>query len=120
VATALGLHHSDLLALHAIGAAGGQLSAGDLSAQLELTSGATTALIDRLERLGYVARERDPTDRRKVLLRATGESAAKLRGRYRGIDDRIRALLATRSATEKAAIARFLSELVSSARHEKE
>lgn len=34
-----------------------------------LTSGATTAMIDRLERMGLVSRSDDATDRRKVIVR---------------------------------------------------
>jgi DNA-binding MarR family transcriptional regulator len=41
---------------------------GWLGAQIGLNSASTTALIDRLERLGHVQRSRDPADRRRVLL----------------------------------------------------
>ena len=46
----------------------GALSAGTLSKQCGLTSGAVTGLIDRLEREGYVERHPDPGDRRRVLV----------------------------------------------------
>ncbi|MEV4014323.1 MarR family transcriptional regulator [Nonomuraea angiospora] len=38
---------------------------------LGLTTGSVTALVDRLERLGYLARRPDPTDRRKSLIQLT-------------------------------------------------
>ncbi|WP_420802747.1 MarR family transcriptional regulator [Streptomyces adustus] len=41
---------------------------GRLGEQLRLNSAGTTTLIDRLERLGLVRRDRDTTDRRRVLL----------------------------------------------------
>jgi len=49
----------------------GQASAGDIARQTGLTSGAVTALLDRLERAGYVRRHRDPADRRRVLVQLT-------------------------------------------------
>lgn len=71
-ATAHGLHRSDLNALAYVSAAdeaGAQLSPGQLGAELRLSSPATTALIDRLERVGHLTRERHPSDRRKIALR---------------------------------------------------
>ena len=44
------------------------LTAGQLSARLGTSSGATTAVIDRLERIGHIHRNRTHTDRRKVTL----------------------------------------------------
>ena len=46
-----------------------------------LTTGAITGVIDRLERVGLARRERDPDDRRKILVRvlpAVGERVAPL------------------------------------------
>ncbi len=49
----------------------GRLSAGDVARQTGLTSGAVTALLDRLEAAGYVRRIRDTTDRRRILVELT-------------------------------------------------
>jgi DNA-binding MarR family transcriptional regulator len=49
----------------------GQMSAGELARQSGLTTGAITAVIDRLERIGYVHRAADPGDRRRVLVGPT-------------------------------------------------
>jgi DNA-binding MarR family transcriptional regulator len=49
----------------------GQMSAGELARQSGLTTGAITAVIDRLERIGYVQRVADPSDRRRVLVGPT-------------------------------------------------
>lgn len=49
----------------------GRMSAGDLAQASRLTTGATTAVIDRLERAGYVQRVPDPADRRRVLVELT-------------------------------------------------
>src|SRR5215208_3034965 len=48
-------------------------SPGDLSADLELSSGAMTNRIDRLEKRGYVRRHPDPSDRRGVQVELTPE-----------------------------------------------
>src|SRR5215213_8872482 len=47
----------------------GELTPGQLADRLGLTSGAVTALVDRLERLGWARREPHPTDRRSVVVR---------------------------------------------------
>lgn len=67
VASEYGLNITDFLALGAIVDSDG-LTPGDLATELGLTTGSITALLDRLERVGYVRRERSETDRRKVLI----------------------------------------------------
>ena len=49
----------------------GRVSAGELARESGLTSGAVTAVLDRLERAGYVQRVADPSDRRRVLAELT-------------------------------------------------
>ncbi|MFD5716364.1 MarR family transcriptional regulator [Streptomyces sp. NPDC127036] len=69
-----GLHATDVRALiHLLDAARADRPAtpGWLGAQLGVNSASTTALVDRLERLDLVRRERDTTDRRRVLLTVT-------------------------------------------------
>jgi len=46
----------------------GPVTAGALGEHTGLTTGAVTGLMDRLEKAGYVKRERDPKDRRKVVV----------------------------------------------------
>ncbi|AVZ76414.1 MarR family transcriptional regulator [Streptomyces lunaelactis] len=46
----------------------------ELGAALGLTTGSVTALLDRLDRLGYVTRSPDPKDRRKSVVRPTPEA----------------------------------------------
>ena len=49
----------------------GRMTAGELARESGLTTGAITAVIDRLERIGYVQRIADPNDRRRVLVDLT-------------------------------------------------
>ena len=46
----------------------GPVTAGTIGQHTGLTTGAVTGLMDRLEKAGYVRRERDPRDRRKVVV----------------------------------------------------
>lgn len=78
-ATEHGLHPTDLRALIALldgERAGESMTPGRLGTRLHLNSPATTAVIDRLEALGFVARERDPHDRRRVLLAVSQQAKA--------------------------------------------
>lgn len=66
-----GLHPTDLQALIAVMHAEGRgdpLTPGRLGEIIGLSSGATTAAIDRLERAGHLRRARESTDRRVVHL----------------------------------------------------
>jgi DNA-binding MarR family transcriptional regulator len=67
-----GLHPTDLQALIAVMHAegnGAPLTPGRLGEAIGLSSGATTAVIDRLERAGHLRRTRESADRRVVHLR---------------------------------------------------
>src|SRR3984885_15569630 len=46
----------------------GQLTAGELARATGLTTASITGVIDRLEEVGYVRRERDARDRRRVVV----------------------------------------------------
>lgn len=74
VARSAGLNASDLQAVGLL-LSEGPATPGELAARTGLTSGgAITAMIDRLERAGYVTRSRDLTDRRRVLVTAVPEA----------------------------------------------
>ena len=73
-AEANGLHPTDLRAVIGLldaERAGITATPGWLGESLRLNSASVTALLDRLERLGHVRRERDAADRRRVLLSVT-------------------------------------------------
>jgi DNA-binding MarR family transcriptional regulator len=52
----------------------GRLTAGEIAIQTGLTSGAVTAMLDRLERADLVQRLSDPSDRRRVLVELTSQA----------------------------------------------
>jgi DNA-binding MarR family transcriptional regulator len=81
VAQHLGINRTDmrclgLLSLH------GPMGAGQLAAATELSPGAMTAALDRLERIGYVRRVRSLTDRRSVTVEITPEAFQQIQDFY--------------------------------------
>ncbi|WP_410717596.1 MarR family transcriptional regulator [Brevibacillus sp. SIMBA_040] len=56
----------------------GPVTAGQLAQLTGLTTGAVTSVIDRLEKAGYVVRDKDPNDRRRVVVKASPENAAQI------------------------------------------
>ncbi|MFB7592781.1 MarR family winged helix-turn-helix transcriptional regulator [Streptomyces sp. NPDC056169] len=69
----LGLHSTDATAVLEIAAAeerGTPLSPARLSERISLSTGATTALLNRLESAGHITRAREHSDRRIVTLRS--------------------------------------------------
>lgn len=107
-----GLHSTDLQALIEVMYAEGRgepLTPGRLGAAVGLSSGATTAVIDRLERAGHLRRTREGTDRRVVHLRY-GEAGTALAAAFSGpLGARTDAVMAGFSLAELAAVERFLS-----------
>jgi DNA-binding MarR family transcriptional regulator len=107
VARRLGLHSTDEKVLRLLGDKA--LTAGDLVAYTGLTGAAVTALVDRLEKLGYVIRQRDTEDRRRVTIRAVQARLREINGLYKGLHDAMEALLAKYPAVEFAVIVDYLT-----------
>jgi DNA-binding MarR family transcriptional regulator len=103
------LNRTDLRALQAL--RGGGMPAGSLARTLGVTSGATTRVIDSLVASGHVAREPDPTDRRRVLVRLTPAAENQVDRTFEQLRADTRALLETFGDAELATIARFLEDV---------
>jgi DNA-binding MarR family transcriptional regulator len=67
IADRLGMHVTDHKCAGILLRAG-PITAGELARQTGLTTGTITAVIDRLEKAGFVRRAKDPTDRRRVVI----------------------------------------------------
>ena len=111
VAQRVGLGASDsqlisLLDLH------GPLTPGRLAELTGLSTGTVTGVIDRLERGGFVSRERDDADRRKVRVIPDPEATARLVAARNDPIDVLDDVLQGRDADELEVIARFLGEIV--------
>jgi DNA-binding MarR family transcriptional regulator len=74
VADRLGMNATDLQCLNML-LETGPVAAGRLAQETGLTTGAVTGVIDRLERAGYAWRERDPKDKRRVIVHPLPERA---------------------------------------------
>jgi DNA-binding MarR family transcriptional regulator len=72
IADRLGMNRTDMRCIDLIEQAGG-MTAGELARAAGLTSGAVTAVVDRLERAGMARRVGDPSDRRRVRIEATAK-----------------------------------------------
>jgi DNA-binding MarR family transcriptional regulator len=77
LARTLGVTDIEMLALVHL-AEQGDLAPSALANLLDLSSGGTTALVQRLERNGYVGRKPHPTDGRSTLIRLTDETRDRL------------------------------------------
>jgi len=64
----IGINVTDLNCLNIL-ALGGRMTAGELARATGLTTASITGVLDRLEEAGFVRRERDPHDRRRVIVR---------------------------------------------------
>ncbi|MET8129690.1 MarR family transcriptional regulator [Streptomyces sp. NPDC005065] len=107
-----GMHPTDVRALICLldaERAGTDATAGWLGAQLGLNSAGTTAVIDRLERLGHLTRTRDPRDRRRVLLTVDPRAVELGRSFFGPLIDNTVAVLRDFDESETAAVRRFLS-----------
>jgi DNA-binding MarR family transcriptional regulator len=73
IAERMGVNRTDHRVLEILNRKGA-MTAGDLAKASHLTTGAVTAVLDRLEEVGYVRRVRDTEDRRRVLIERTIDS----------------------------------------------
>lgn len=102
-----GLNTTDFVILGALEGAGEPLSAGALAQAADLTSGATTTAIDRLEKAGLVQRQRSDQDRRAVLVAVRQPATRKLLQQIEPLAGARHQLWAEFSEKERATIDRF-------------
>jgi DNA-binding MarR family transcriptional regulator len=84
VADSLGINRTDLRCMDILERTG-PMTAGDLAKAAHLTSGAVTAVLDRMEEAGIVTRVRDTEDRRRVRVEMTPEARAQGNRFYEGL-----------------------------------
>ncbi len=86
----------------------GPLSPSTLARRAGLHPATMTGILDRLERGGWVARERDPSDRRAVVVRAVRDRNAEVFRLYAGMNTSMDQLLAGYSDDQLELLADFL------------
>ena len=113
VAQRMGLGGSDsqflgLLSLN------GPMTPGRLAEMSGLTTGTVTGVIDRLEAGGFVRRERDPGDRRKVVVLPVPEGVARISDHYQQHGAHMESVLSSRDDDQLRVIADFLTDMADS------
>jgi DNA-binding MarR family transcriptional regulator len=108
VAGLVGLNATDLECLDLLLLAG-PATAGRLAEHTGLTSGATTAVIDRLERAGFVRRRRDLDDRRRVRVEIVGSAVERITPFYATLGDRVTELNTRFSDQQLASTLAYMS-----------
>jgi DNA-binding MarR family transcriptional regulator len=106
-AARLGVNLTDFRCLDIL-SRGEPITAGQLASESGLTTGAVTALVDRLERSGYVRRKREVNDRRRVLIAPTKRAMDKVWPLFKGIVETSSAVLSQFTISELETILRFV------------
>ncbi|MCA5894343.1 MarR family transcriptional regulator [Isoptericola sp. NEAU-Y5] len=86
----------------------GPMSASELARRTGLTAGAVTGLVDRLARGGHARRERDPDDRRRLVIAAGGPASPELVAAVAGLTQGMAAVTARFTPDELAVVARWV------------
>ncbi|MGW4474931.1 MarR family winged helix-turn-helix transcriptional regulator [Nonomuraea sp. NPDC004354] len=108
-ARALGVNRTDIRCLEIL-LRHGEITPGILGPALGLTTGSVTAMLDRLEKLGYLTRSPDPGDRRRVVVRPTEKVAAMAEELYGPFAVEGETILSRYTDEQLETIARFLRE----------
>jgi DNA-binding MarR family transcriptional regulator len=119
VAVRLGLSESDIKALEVL-AQTHPVTAGYLAEVLNLSTGAVTRVVDRLEQAGYVRRTADAADRRRVVVELVPERLSAIRKAVEPLGDAHVAVVAAYSDDELDLINDFLSKLAEASRERAE
>jgi DNA-binding MarR family transcriptional regulator len=109
------MHRTDLNALAVImrhTAKGAVVTPGILRKELNLSSPATTALIDRLDQSGHVVRERLGSDRRQVQLRMTPKAFQDGGAMFMPLSRHMGTAMSEFSPEELGLVTRFMTAMV--------
>lgn len=106
------LHPTDFACLGLLARSSEPLSPKDIINQLDLSSGSVTALLDRLERGGYITRMANPDDRRSLLVVLDTNAASGPMKSYQRIEQSYRDATAGFSPEELSMISEFLERMV--------
>jgi len=115
VGTSLDLRDVDLDCLEVINRHG-PLSPSALARRAGLHPATMTGVLDRLERAGWVVRDRDPSDRRAVLVKTRRDRNAELFRLYAGMNASMDQLCADYSDDQLELLADFLRRTTNAGR----
>jgi DNA-binding MarR family transcriptional regulator len=94
----------------------GPLTPSALARSAGLHPATMTGILDRLERGGWIARDRDPSDRRAVLVRALRDRNAEIFRLYAGMNASLDQILTTYTDEELDLLAKFLDRTTDAGR----
>jgi len=109
VADVAGISGSDLECLDFLNLEG-RVTAGRLAEVTGLTTGAITGVVDRLEKAGFVRRQRDEIDRRKVFIAIVPENVARIGRFYVPMQQAMQKVCSTYSDAELRLLLRFAND----------
>lgn len=91
VAERVGMNPTDMQCIHLLQLIG-PLTAGKLAECTRLTTGGVTVALDRMEKAGLVRRERNPDDRRSILVHLEPKTVSRIEVHYGEVAARTAAL----------------------------
>ncbi len=106
----LGLSAAELLALAHLSLSG-PLGPTELTHRLHMTSGAMTAMLDRLAERDYVVREPHETDRRRITVRLTPGGRDRIFAQVHGMAGSVVAASRRLDAEQRRTVTAYLEEI---------
>nr|WP_301288476.1 MarR family transcriptional regulator [Natronospira proteinivora] len=91
---------------------GGAMTPGQLAREISLSPATISGILDRLERRGYLTRERRPEDKRQVLVQLTEDGRTVAENTPLPLHERFTERLSQLPETRQAEIDRVLQEVV--------
>jgi len=110
VADQLGMNPTDMQCIHLLELMG-PLTPGKLAECTGLTTGGVTVVLDRLEKAGHVRRERNPQDRRSVLIHLQPETLGQIDAHYASTNAQLGAFLAAYPERDLKTVLEFLTKI---------
>jgi DNA-binding MarR family transcriptional regulator len=110
MAQKIGVSHTDLKSAEILNETG-PITAGELSKITGLSTGSVTALINRLEKSGYVKRERDQLDGRRVMIAPIPERQEQIKSHYQSLSMATKELCSAYNEQELILINQFVEEI---------
>ena len=106
----LGLSAGELLALAHL-SVDGPLGPTELTHRLHMTTGAMTAMLDRLAERDYVTRAPHASDRRRIMVRLSDAGRDRIFKQVHGMADEIVAISGELDAAERRSVIRYIERL---------
>lgn len=106
----IGVAHTDLKTAEILNETG-PITAGELAKITGLSTGSVTTLIDRLEKSGYVKRERDHIDGRRVKIVPIASRQEQIKSHYHSLSAATKDLCTSYEDKELTIILRFIEDI---------